>query len=543
MHRIIRIFIAILIIGGTIFFIKNYFPQIISSPQPAEAQTQNIEWTQFQHDAQHTGRTTASVLPDYKVTWAWVDKNHIVKNFTSAPGTNITDGFEQGFQFTVMFSGQMQPIVAGGKTYFGAMNGIMYAVDALTGDNKWDYQSGGMILASAGYDNGTLVFGSMDGKIYGLDANNGSHKWESQTGAGISTPPVIANGIAFIGSRDGKMYAVNISTGSLVWSYETRVHPQDVNSPFNSAPIMAPPALSEDGQTLLFGAENMFFYAINTSNGQEKWNPKKLIGQSFLYGWPVVKDGKVVVRTMSSLHGVEFLMENVLTGLPDGVAWDQEEAAILNWLSQDPHQKSMYVFDIATGNEPYQVAMGRVTGNNYTAFPPVVDNQNRLLTYWRSRDSYFLSDGACFGTNYCPDFSGLDLNTGDRIRLTNPKPSSERLGPELDNGFQPTIGGNYVYFANHFRGTHSINMTTGSLTRLTSQSAKWDCGNFRAWGFQILYFGNDTEPDCTSNNAKPSSAYNNTAGYAGITIATTNGRSLLYVNEGDVGFIVAIEKK
>ena len=539
MHRSIKIFLVIFVITGTGFLIRNYSSLLFSSPQPAIAQTQNTDWTQFQHDAQHTGRTTVSVTPNYKITWAWADKNHIVKNFTSPAGKNITDGFEQGFQYTVMFSGQMQPIIAGGKTYFGAMNGIMYAVDALTGDNKWDYATAGPILASAGYDNGVLVFGSMDGRIYGLDADTGTYKWDYPTGAGINTPPVIANGVAYLGSRDGKMYAVNTSTGALVWSYATKVYPDDVNSPFNSSPIVAPPVLSEDGQTLLFGAENMFFYALNTTNGQHKWNPKKLIGQSFLYGWPVVKGDKVITQTMSSLPGVEFLMESVLDGLPDGVAWDQEETAILNWLNQNPHQKSMYVFDIATGNEPFQVAMGRVTGQNYTAHSPVVDNQNRLLTYWRTRDAYFFADVACFGTKYCPDFSAMDLTTGDRIRLTNS--SGNKLAPELDNGFQPTIGGNYVYFSNHFRGTHAINLTNGTLTRLTTQSAKWDCGDFRAWGFQIIYFGNDTEPDCTSNNAKPQSAYNNSTGFAGIAIATTNGRSLLYVNEGDVGIIVAIE--
>ena len=517
-----------LIIVGLVFVLGK------TNNHPVEevsAQAQNTDWPQFQHDPQHTGRTTASVTPNYKVTWAWADKNHIVRNFVSAAGKNITDGFEPDYKFSVMFSGQMQPIIAAGKAYFGALNGVMYAVDALTGDNRWDFTTGGPVLGSAAYDNNTIIVGSMDGKIYGLDANNGSLKWSYQTGGGINVPPVVSQGVAFVGSRDGNMYAFNVSTGSLLWSYST----------FNSAPIIAPPAISEDGQTLLFGAENMFFYSLNTSSGQEKWNPKKLIGQSFLYGWPVVAGDKVIVRTMSSLPGTEWLMEDVLNALPADPTWSQEKTAIVNWLTQNPHQKTMYVFDIATGNEPYQVAMGRVSGNNYTPFPPVTDNQNRVLTYWRSKRATFFEDGGTFGTNYDPDMSAMDMSTGDRVKINNP--SNIKIAPELDNGYQFTVGGNYLYMANHFRGTSSINLTNGTLTRITAQNAKWDCGGFRAWGYQIIYFGNDTEPDCTYTNAKPPSLYNNTIGYVGTPIATTNGRSLLYVNEGDVGMIVAIEKQ
>jgi outer membrane protein assembly factor BamB len=386
-----------------------------------------------------------------------------------------------------------------------------------------------------------VIVGSLDGKVYGIDSNTGSLKWSYQTGAGVSAPPVITNGIAYIGSRDGKMYALTTSTGTLKWMYQTRVHPIDPNSPFNAAPIFTPAAVSADGTTVLFGAENMFFYALNTTDGTEKWTPKKLVGQSFLFGWPVVAGDKVIVRTMSSLPGAEFVMEDVLDGLPANPTMSEERTAILNWLNTNPHQKSMYVFDIATGNEPYQVGMGRVTGNNYAAHPPVLDNQGRLLTYWRSKVPTFIQNTACYGTKYCPDISAMNLATGERVPLTNN--SGNKLAPELDNGFQPTVGGTYLYLANHFRGTHAINMSDGTLTRLTTQSAKWDCGDFRGWGFKVIYYGNDSEPSCTSTNAAPGSAYSNTGGYAGIAIATTSGRSLLYINEGDVGFIVAIEKQ
>jgi outer membrane protein assembly factor BamB len=482
---------------------------------------------------------------DFEVAWAWMDKTHIVSNFISAPGNSITDGFGSNFKLTTIFSAQMQPIVADGHAFFGSMNGTMYAVDSLTGANDWDFDAAGPIMGSAAYDQDVLVFGSMDGKVYGLDADDGSLIWQFPTGAGISAAPVIHDGIVYVGSRSGSFYAIDVLTGSQEWKYDVR---DPNNSNFNKAPIMAPAAISEDGNTVLFGAENLNFYGLNTSNGAEKWTPKKLVGQSFLHAWPVVKGDYVVVRTMSSLEGAEGLMDNVLAGLAANPTWSEEKTAILNWLNQNPHQKSMYVFQISTGTEPYQVAMGRVTGNNYTAHPPVVDNQNRLLTYWRSKHSTLFNDQGTFGSVYCPDISAMDLTTGDRVTIANSQ-TTKLSCPELDNGFQPTIGGNQLYLFNHFRGTHTINLSTGQKWGITSpMSVTGDscpAGSFRGtgefWGVPILYYGNDADNgECYPANSIPPKAFSNTTGFAGITIASTNGQSLLYINETDAGAIVAI---
>ena len=503
------------------------------------------DWPQFQHDAQHTGHTNLSVAPDYNATWVWIDKSHIVRNFKSAPGKNVTDGFGPGFTFTTIFGEQMQPIVASGIAYFGSMNGVMYAVNASTGANLWDFTTEGPILGSAAYSNGAVVFGSMDGKVYGLVASTGSKIWEYQTGAGINAPPVVDNGVAYVGSRDGYLYAIDISSGALRWSYAARVEPADSASPFNKAPIVAPAAISEDGSTVCFGAENTFFYALNTANGQERWTPKKLIGQGFLYGWPVVKGNLVIVRTMSALPGAEEAstgMEAVLDGISANPGWPEEKAATLGWLASNPEQKTMYVFDVNTGAEPYTVAMGRVTGNLYTAHPPIIDSQDRILTYWRSKDSTLFVDQGSFGSKYCPDISAMDPATGDRVKLANPSASKQGC-PELDNGFMLSVGGDYLYEHNDFRGAHAINLVTGAHTYFSAAIACRDGSNWRYDSNEIVYYGND-QADCSAMlNPLPSQVYANAIGFTGIAIASSGGASRLFINEGDVNGIVSLVHK
>ncbi len=516
---------------------------VLSFPyqETAALQTANADWPQLQADAQHTGRVAGSVAPKYRLKWAWFDTTHIARNFVSAPNTKITDSFGANFQITNVFSDQMQPVIAEGKVYVGTMNSRFYALDALTGDTRWEFAAGGPILQTAAYSGGTVVFGSMEGHIYALNAGNGSVKWKYKTGAGVNAAPVIARNLVLVGSRDGRFYALDLASGALRWSYVTRVHPANAASPFNQAPIIAPAAVSEDGSVVMFGAENMFFYGLVTDTGAEKWPPKKLIGQSFHDGWPVVSSGRVIVRTMSSLEGAEFLMESQLDSLPANPAWAQEKSVIQNWLNQNPHQKTMYVLDVATGQEPYQVAMGRVTGNNHTPHPPVVDYLGRVLTYWRVRTATFTRDGECFGTKYCPDVSALDLATGDRVPLT-PR-SNPLFAPELDNGFIFSTGGQYLYAQNMFRGTYAIHLPTGASTRITTGIAKHDCADYRAWGVQIIFYGNDSTSDSCSltSNLVPPNPSQSTDGYAAMAIATTNGTTILYSTQAMYGFIAAIE--
>ncbi len=528
--------------SGNSFFSSS---DINPKPQEVHAQTTSTDWPQLQHDAQHTGRTQVSVPPNYEVAWAWAGTNHVVKNFASLSGKSITDGFGSNFVFSTIFSQQVQPIIAEGKVYVGSMNGHLYAIDALSGDTKWDFPTGGPILSTAAYGNGVVVIGSMDGNVYGISVATGVMKWKITTGAGISASPVVFGSTVYLGSRDGIVYAIDISSGALRWKYETR----DPAGQFSKAPIVAPAAVSEDGQTVIVGAENMYLYGLNAFNGTEKWSPKKLVGQSFLYSWPVISQGKVVVRTMSSLTGAEHGLvspdiESTLAALPPEPTAAEEKSAILSYLQQNPHQKSMYVFDIATGIEPFQIAMGRVTGNNYTAHLPILDNQGRLLTYWRSKRAYFFQDGPAFGTKYCPDLGPVDLSTGDRIRL---RTTFGTIGicPELDNGFQITSGGDYLYFANSFRGTFTIHQPTYKLSRMTAPIARWDCADFRLWGYSVVYYGNDSvTQNCPSPaDPRPPKQYQEGVGFAGIAIATNDGIPMLYVNEPDAGFIVALRKK
>jgi len=492
-----------------------------------------LDWPQLQRDAGRSGRTSIFAGPRVRCKWVWVDEQHVTRGFESKRDARIA--YPEVRKLIV--AGDVQPIVAEGKVFFGVSDGRFFALNASDASTAWKVQLGGAILHTAAYADGKVVVPCMDHRLYCFSAADGRKLWEVETGAGVHAAPLVLGGNVYVGSRDGVFYAVRLDDGKVLWKYTAMA--KDADDPFTAAPIVQPAA--GDGKNVFFGAENMYFYCLDAATGKERWR-RQLSAQSFQYTWPVVVRGRVMVPVMVSHGRAEWLCEKELDALPKGSAsevWPQEREMFRKWLKANPHQKSMYVFDIATGREPYELPLGRVAGINYPRRAPVIYSDDKPILYWRTKTSTILTGGT-YGTKYTPDISAMDYDTGDRDFYKPPKKSG--MNCELDNDFVLTVGGDWVYMNNHMRGAHMVNLKTGTASRLTSIMAIWDGGGFRAWGNQIIYLGNDSNRD----ELPPPSAHRSPQGDSGIAIAEVEGDPVLFLSESghyqiDFGAIVALE--
>ena len=103
------------------------------------------------------------------------------------------------------------PAVSNGVVYVGGgMSYKLYAIDAVTGKEKWrfaiqmtfDHESSPVV------SNGVVYIGSYDNNLYAIDAVTGMEKWRFKTGGWVSSSPAVSNGVVYVGSVDGNLYAV-----------------------------------------------------------------------------------------------------------------------------------------------------------------------------------------------------------------------------------------------------------------------------------------------------------------------------------------------
>ena len=256
-----------------------------------------LPWAGFHHDAQHTGRSP----------YLGPQADHLAWTYTVSGTINSS------------------PAVDGdGTIYFGASDHQLYAV-ASDGSLRWSYPTGGAIRSSPALDgDGTIYVGSLDFKLYAVKPD-GTLKWTYTTGNGIDSSPTLGqDGTIYVGSYDGTLYAIS-PTGTLKCNYNAgdaiigspaidadgviyfgsangrinAIYPdctQKFSNPITGNGVWTGPALSPDGNTLYFGADDNYLYATNTITGGLKWKSPSTFGG--VQSSPAVgADGTVYVGT------------------------------------------------------------------------------------------------------------------------------------------------------------------------------------------------------------------------------------------------------
>ncbi len=118
--------------------------------------------------------------------------------------------------------------IAGDKIIFGCssgeidnkdVEGTVFALDAVTGDFLYSYETEDKIWGTPTVDGDTFYIGSFDKKIYAFNISDGNKKWEYATEGSVIATPLLYQNMVIIGSMDRNLYALNASDGSLKWKF------------------------------------------------------------------------------------------------------------------------------------------------------------------------------------------------------------------------------------------------------------------------------------------------------------------------------------
>lgn len=150
------------------------------------------KWPLFRGDS-HSSGVAASSLPD-KLDLLWRYR--------------VEDG---GFETT--------PAVVDGVVYVGDFDGKLHAVDAKSGEKKWEFAGELGFVASPSVYIGHVYIGDLDGKFYCINAKSGKKVWDFATEAQIDSSANFYKENVLIGSQDATLYCRNAATGKEVWSF------------------------------------------------------------------------------------------------------------------------------------------------------------------------------------------------------------------------------------------------------------------------------------------------------------------------------------
>ncbi len=103
-----------------------------------------------------------------------------------------------------------------GSVYAGNSAGRFVALRP-DGSVKWAREMGTAIYSSATIDGDYVYFGALNGMVYALSKVTGALKWSYRTDGFIAAGGALKEGIYFVGSDDRHVYAIKTADGTLKW--------------------------------------------------------------------------------------------------------------------------------------------------------------------------------------------------------------------------------------------------------------------------------------------------------------------------------------
>ena len=156
--------------------------------------------------------------------------------------------------------------VSDGVLYLGSTDGNLYAIDALTGAERWRFHSNGPISSSPAVVDGLVYFTSRDGSLYALAARDGRQRWKLDLGPDLgdqdywdfytSSPTPFGNSL-YVGSGAGFVYAIDRRSGHVLW--RTNV----------GARVRSTPAVTD--RDVVFGTMSGHVVALDRATGAVRW--------------------------------------------------------------------------------------------------------------------------------------------------------------------------------------------------------------------------------------------------------------------------------
>ncbi|MBY0450551.1 MAG: PQQ-binding-like beta-propeller repeat protein [Cyanobacteria bacterium] len=217
---------------------------------------------------------------------------------------------------------------ADGYIFAVARNGLVSALDEVSGQQYWQFQTqqAAAIEADPVLTSDALFIADLNGRCYRLSLTDGALEWVYTAQGNIVAAPVIQDQDVYVPTTVGTLYVLNRQDGSLRWSFTSRL-----GAPLYSSPMV-------NGNTVWLGDSKGRLTAVKRQDGTELW--------SVWLDSPILSSPKLDGQTLLVLQSA-----GVLVGMQADsgqILWKHEMKSVPAGLTAqiEPHQ---WLFGTRTG--------------------------------------------------------------------------------------------------------------------------------------------------------------------------------------------------
>lgn len=260
---------------------------------------------------------------------------------------NLTKGVEGGAQ------------VVDNWLFFGASDGLFYALNAETGQTEWTFPVRVETLGEPLVHNGVVYFLAGNNVLYALEAVSGRQIWTynrldpSQLSIRGASRPLIVGANLYLGFSDGSFVALNKDKGTVAW--EQNINQNKRFRDVDSSPVT-------DGKRIFVSSFDGALYCLDPKDGTIYWRveeggyaPVLIVKDTVFYS---TSTGKVLALDKAS-GKVIWSRDNVR-----GIA--SEPVFYRGLLVYGESHGALQILDASTGQQVSKYKTGRgITSSPY----------------------------------------------------------------------------------------------------------------------------------------------------------------------------------
>ena len=179
------------------------------------------------------------------------------------------------------------PVFKGGLLYLGTYKGKVLALDTRILSPRWQQDLKGDIVGGGVVSDDTLFIGSSE-RLYALDVLSGDCEWYFETEGEVWSTPQISGDMIYFGSLDHRFYALDKHTGQKRWDFEAA-------SPMRSCAAAM-------GDSLIIFTDSGDMYSLNPRQGGKSFEFD--LGSSILSDPTSFKDRLYITTQDGTTHAV-----------------------------------------------------------------------------------------------------------------------------------------------------------------------------------------------------------------------------------------------
>ncbi len=236
------------------------------------------------------------------------------------------------------------PLVTPTTVYVGDEDGVLHAIDRITGRKQWVFATGGEIAGCVAQFEDKFLLASHDSFLYCLNGD-GTEAWKFQTNDRINCSPGITENYTFLAGCDEHLRVIDLKTGK-----EFR------DMPLNSFLIASPAVV---GDLLYVGTHTGEIVCVDWRKGESLWRyagPRKM---PFHASAAVTDDLVIVGGHDKHIHAVDRATGNAKWTFPTQARIDCSGAVVDRRMFVGSGDGNLYAISLDSGLEVWKYNAGR----------------------------------------------------------------------------------------------------------------------------------------------------------------------------------------